>query len=1164
MVRVYGVRRVALCALANAIAAFMKSLKYILVICLAAVGGPSLSPGWVSGEEAVVRVGIYQYLPSVFLDSEGDVQGFWPDLLEVIVAPEQWRLEYLPCYGDQCLRPLAWGKLDLMVDGAVNLERARRFDWLEPRPQIFEDLIQPLLPVLVVLVSGLGGLVLLLWSRSLRAEIEQRRHVEDQLQRLADNTPGVIFRYQVEADGEGRFLYVSPASLALWEISPRALIENPAVLIQLIPPEDRGLLQVSLRQAVQTLTPWMAEWRLITPSGREGWMQVVAKPEAQPNGAMIWDGLVLDITDLKRQEAERQTIEASLRQSNATIQQILQAIPDLLLWMKPDGTCIGISEGQELENLLTEQVNIGSNQYDLLPPAQAAQRREAFQQALSTGKVQIYEQELTIGDVHQYEEVRVVPVKADLLLVIVRDISDRKRREVERIRNEAYRQQAEQALRDSERRYRQVVEAQSDFILRSRPDTTITFANESFCRALGLTAKDVMGKRWQDLASPEDLEADAFQSLAKLTPEQPRFLAENRDHRADGRMGWTQWLNQGIFDNQGKLVEIQSVGRDITALKQAEQAARDSEMRYRLVAENISDLVCLHDLEGRYTYVSPSVKTLLGYEPEELIGLTGDSLICPDDRDKICQEVEQLAATMPPFTLRLKPKSGGYIWVETLVKPIMDESGQVIQFQTTSRDVTDRVKIEHQLRHAALHDALTGLPNRSLLMQRLEALIEPDRPQPPQNSALLFLDLDQFKVINDSLGHLTGDQLLVWVAQKLLQVVRATDIVSRISGDEFVILLENLDHQDQAIQVAKRVLEDLKSPCVLEQREIFITSSIGIVLDFSHYQTAEDLVRDADIAMYQAKASGRANYMVFQPAMWLQVMERMHLGNDLRRALEYQELMLYYQPIVALEELSIVGFEVLLRWQHPRLGLVSPDQFIPLAEETGQILPIGHWLLQTACQQLVVWRRQNDRAGRLKISVNLSVRQLQARDLIKQVAQVLGETGLPAEALTLEITESMLVKNFESTHGVLSQVQAMGSQISIDDFGTGYSSLSYLHRLPVDALKIDRSFVSYMGQDTKNQTIAESIIALSNVLGLNAIAEGIETVEQLQWLQDHGCEYGQGYLFSPPVAAEQVVTLLKQGGFTSVAPHHRGLPLAKTGHVTPVGHIPDDGPNQSS
>ena len=1038
--------------------------------------------------------------------------------------------------------------------------------WLPPYlPRINKTLKLFLLPILS-LVTGGGVLLVLLWNRSLRNEMNRRHCIEEQLRRLADNTPGVIFRYQKRKDGSDRLLYVSSASEELWNIAPEALIANPELWQQLVRPEDWEQWQTTLNQSAATLAPWKVEWQVNTATDCQSWMQLTAKPHPEPDGSIVWDGLILDVTDRKYQAAERLQIEASLSQSETMVRQVLQAIPDLLLWTRTDGTCVNISAGQELANLLTDQAHVSRNQYDLLPPELAAKRREASQQALDTGKVQVYEQELQVDGVLQYEEVRVVPVESDLLLVIVRNIRDRKRREIERIRNEAYRQQAEQALRDSERRYRQVVEAQTDFILRSRPDTTITFANDALCRALGITAEDIIGKRWQDLANPDDLKEDAFKGLAQLTPEQPRFFAENRDQRAEGQIGWTQWLNQGIFDDQGNLVEIQSVGRDITALKLAEQAARESENRYRLVAENIGDMVCLNDLEGRFTYVSPSSRTVLGYEPEELMGHTPYDFMHPDDRAEIRQRIHQPAAAgqpTSPFTSRMRKKTGEYIWVETLVNTIADDTGRVVQFQTTSRDVTARVEVERQLRHAALHDALTGLPNRTVLMERLGDLIEQSRNNPHQRSALLFLDLDQFKVINDSLGHLTGDQLLVWVADKLSQAVRMTDIVARISGDEFVILLDSLDHSHQAIQIAERVLEELKQPFMMEQREIFITTSIGIVMDFSPYQTAEDLVRDADIAMYRAKARGRASYAVFAPEMRLQVVERMNLGNDLRRAIENQELVLYYQPIIALETLTIEAFEVLLRWQHPRLGLVSPSQFIPIAEETGLIVPIGLWSLETACHQLSIWRRELKDSSRLRISVNLSVRQLQSKDMLTQFRQVLQSTGLSPEALTLEITESMLVQNFDIAHQLLSEVQAQGVHISIDDFGTGYSSLSYLHRLPVDALKIDQTFVSYMGQDTKNQTIAESIIALSNVLGLNAIAEGIETVEQLQWLQSHGCEYGQGYLFSAPVPAETVSTLLQRNILDLISAHHWRLPVTKTGHMSPVGHVTDKGPDHS-
>ncbi|PSN19187.1 hypothetical protein C7271_08595 [filamentous cyanobacterium CCP5] len=689
------------------------------------------------------------------------------------------------------------------------------------------------------------------------------------------------------------------------------------------------------------------------------------------------------------------------------------------------------------------------------------------------------------------------------------DISDRHRTEL--------------ALRESEVRYRKVVEAQTDFILRSRPDTTITFANPALCRALGVSLEDILGKKWGDFANAEDLEQEVFQKVADMNPENPRFFVENRDTRADGQEGWTQWLNEAIFDEAGQLVEIQSVGRDITDLKLAEQALRQSEESLRLVTENMGDLVCLHAPDGRYLYVTPSSRALLGYGPEELIGQDPREYCHPDDRELMAQGGygQALAGDRTSITYRIRTKSGEYIWLETLSQPIFDQQGQVIHLQSTSREVSDRIRIEQQLKHDSLHDRLTGLPNRALLIERLDLALKRTKRHPDGQFAVMFLDLDNFKLVNDSLGHLTGDQLLMAVAQILKKAIRATDLAARLGGDEFVLLLEDILWASEAVEVAERILQTLRSPIQLANHEIFTGTSIGIVIGNAQYANAEELIRDSDLAMYRAKHSGRGQYALFDPEMHQRMVQRLQLENDLRRAVENQEFVIHYQPIVALRTGKLQGFEALLRWQHPQRGLVMPGEFIQTAEETGLIIPIGQWTLQTACQQLQRWRTE-DFQPPLTISVNLSVKQLQG-PILQHVETALRLSSLDSRCLTLEITESMLMGNTESVHRLLEQIKQLGVRLSIDDFGTGYSSLSYLHRLPVDYLKIDRAFVSPDKADSPNQTIAESIITLSNLLDLQVVAEGIETVEQHQWLTALGCELGQGILFGGAMAADQAI-----------------------------------------
>ncbi len=685
---------------------------------------------------------------------------------------------------------------------------------------------------------------------------------------------------------------------------------------------------------------------------------------------------------------------------------------------------------------------------------------------------------------------------------------------------------AELALQETENRYRKVVEAQTDFILRLLPDTTITFANPSLCKVLGVTTEEIIGRKWSDFANPDDLQEYVLKKLVKLSPAHPRTLVENRDKRVNGEIGWTQWLNEGIFDEYGQLSEIQSVGRDITKLKKTEEALRASQELLSLITENMSDLVCLQDIDGNCLYITPSSQILLDYTPTELMGHNLYELVHPDDLEQVRRVFHQQLLTEQTLsvTYRMRKKTGDYIWLETITRRILPTHEERQHLQTTSRDVTNRIKVEEQLKYDALHDKLTGLPNRSLLMERLDLAIKRVKRNPQFNFAVLFLDLDNFKVINDSLGHLMGDKLLLTVASKLTHFIRETDLAARLGGDEFVILLEEVDNLEQAVAVAKRILEVFRSPFQISVKPIFTSTSIGIVMGTSSHQKAEELLRDADLAMYLAKQRGKNQYAIFTTSLHLKAVKRLHLENDLRKAFEHNEFLLYYQPIFNLQTDELYGFEALIRWQHPERGFISPTEFIPIAEETGLMVVLGQWILRTSSQQLAIWQSQFPNKS-LKLSVNLSVKQLQ-NSLLKEVETILQQHTLENGSLTLEITESMLVENVEEVCQLLKQIKAKDINLSIDDFGTGYSCLSYLHQFPVDFLKIDRTFVSQALPKTHNQVIAESIIALSNSLNLNVIAEGIETNEQLQWLKQLGCKLGQGFFFSPPVSASQASELL--------------------------------------
>jgi len=577
---------------------------------------------------------------------------------------------------------------------------------------------------------------------------------------------------------------------------------------------------------------------------------------------------------------------------------------------------------------------------------------------------------------------------------------------------------------------------------------------------------------------------------------------------------------------------LRNVEASVTQAKEAERHAElleESEERFRSAFDYASIGMALVSENGRWLQVNRSLCKLVGYSEAEMLMTDIQSLTHPEDLgDLLVQQSRLMNSQVAGYQTekRYIHKSGREVWTLLSVSRVRDPETKLLRFIFQIQDITDRKRAEAQLVHDAFHDGLTGLPNRALFVDHLKLAVARNLRHEYPLFSVLFLDLDRFKVVNDSLGHLVGDQLLIAIAHRIQECLRPGDTIARLGGDEFTILLEDLKSNGEAIHIAERIQRELALPFDLEGQQVFSSTSIGIAPSTIGYDRPEHILRDADTAMYYAKSLGGGRYQVFDKSMHVRAVKQLEMQNDLRQAIARDELFVEYQPIVSLDTFKITGFEALARWKHEKHGLINPAQFIPVAEETGLIIPIGEWVLRQACAQARQWQEMYPGEDRLTISVNLSPKQFAEPNLIQQIETVLEETRLDPCTLQLEITESVVVENVEDVAEMLRRLRMLGVGLSIDDFGTGYSSLSSLHRFPISTLKIDCSFVSRMSGNNENTEIVRTIMSLAGNLGMDVTAEGVETLDQVTKLRTFGCEKGQGFFFSRPLAARDAEDLL--------------------------------------
>ncbi|MBF8176716.1 EAL domain-containing protein [Herminiimonas contaminans] len=658
---------------------------------------------------------------------------------------------------------------------------------------------------------------------------------------------------------------------------------------------------------------------------------------------------------------------------------------------------------------------------------------------------------------------------------------------------------------------------------------TMEFVSEGCFALTGYTEEDLLFNSrisYEQITHPDDRQ-HVRDTIQEAVQNNRRFDIEYRIVRADGsiRHVWERGTN--ISHDTWDILE--GFIQDVTERKQADEALREAERRYRSIFENAIEGIYQSTPNDGYLAVNPALARMYGYDsPQQLISTLRDidhQVYVDPQRRLEFKRLMSKHGVVTNFESRVHRRNGEIIWISENARSVYNSDGTLLFFEGTVEAITERKLHEAEIQFQATHDALTGLPNRTLLYDRMQrAVLHSQRYG--NLTAIAFLDLDQFKFINDSLGHQVGDELLKITAQRLTSCLRESDTVARQGGDEFVLLLTDQPNEEAITHTMQRVLHEVSQPWKANDLEFQITCSIGVTLCPDDGRDAETLLKNADSAMYKAKELGRNNFQYFSAEMNTSVTDRLELLNRLRQAISNEDFVLHYQPKVCLASHKITGAEALVRWNSAHSGMVSPASFIPLAEETGLIIPLGEWVLRTACRQNRAWQESGYPA--IPISVNLSPRQLARGDIVEVVERILDETGLQPQYLELEITESVMTTDVEKSFALLTRLRALGVKISLDDFGTGYSSLSYLKRFPVDTLKIDQSFVRDIATDQDSAAIVKAIISLGRNLNLTVLAEGIESAEQFRFLLENGCDEGQGYLMSKPIPNKNFVDLLTQ------------------------------------
>ena len=1044
---------------------------------------------------------------------------------------------------------------------------------------------------------------------------EELRKSEDRIKTVVTNVPVVLFAI----DKEGVFTLSEGKGLDDLNLKPGQVVGLNVADVYRDAPEILGNIQRALNGESLTDTLEVGGF----------WWETSYSPVFGEES-----GEVVGIIGVAANVSARLQAESAVRESEELYRTLVEASPDAVLLISPDGMVVKA-------NLRAAELLAFENPSDMAD----LNARDFFSEEDLERVLAHIERDGSAGGAGENEytfsrqDGSTVPVEITVAALtdadgdnagymgVARDITERKL--------------ADEALRQSEEKYRDLVENSNEIIFTLDENAVVTYISPAVESIGGFRPEEVIGRSSTEFIHADDL-ADVAMSLqnvlaGELDPTEYRLRTKAGGYR------WVRSASKPIYEGS-EIVGVRGVLVDITEKRAAEDALRASERRFRALVEHSTDGVALVASDGVLTFTGPSTERILGYRSDELVGIDHTELVHPEDRGSVAAAMADLLATpdeSAAMMLRCKHKDGSWRWIEGVGTNLLNEPSveaivfnyrditerkladealkrseenhkalalaipdvmvrvrrdgtiidfkvderhvlsppetdvadttldailpehsaqfmrcvdisistretQVLEYQQTIsgkplefearivassddeavaivRDITERKNSERIIRQLAYHDALTGLPNRALFEDRLKMAVAQAR-RAGEKLAVMFLDLDRFKLVNDTLGHGAGDKLLSMVADELTGLLREGDTIARVGGDEFTLLLSKINGSLDAVEVADRILARLKQPKRIGGQEFRVTTSIGITVFPGDGDDPETLLRNADTAMYRAKERGRDNHQLFTPAMNASVVERLSLESDLRRALDCEEFEVFYQPFANISSGRIVGAEALVRWNHPDRGLVMPDAFIPFAEETGLIIPLGEWVLKRAVCQAKEWIDAG--LPGLRVAVNLSARQLQHEPLVEMVASTLKSCGLPSDQLQLEITEGAMMDNVESAIRVVKELRHLGLGVSVDDFGTGYSSLSYLKRFPVDTVKIDRSFVRDLTIDPNDAAIVTTVLAMARSLGLHVVAEGVETRQQLEFLRDHDCDDFQGYLLSRPITATEYVKLV--------------------------------------